>query len=527
MKSFLKKYWDIIFLSILLSIIVILNARPNFVVMGLDNSSPYFGLEILLNRIKGTSSIIYGGILFQAPLLFTLSKIGLSPALISNTYIFLNLITGVVGTYLITTDLTEKKAVRVISTLVLLTSLITVWIFSQPNFLFIAAYGSIPILIYLLGKRDKKVLHLVFLAIFSISFLTTSLNLVAFALFLIQIIILVRILYPKQTVKTLLLWTLALLLFWLISLQITKAVNGDYTFLGSNIFNYIQNLLGNTTVTETSAGIIESEKTNSIIHTLAFSLGWTELHNSKNVPIFEFYQIYRENIIYLLLGTIPTLIALFTILKKKSRRIFFLTAVLILSIFLSSRYGTMIIERIPYLSDALRWISSKIWPLFIIPIISLCTIFLDNISKFKNNVLKYSTFILFLLILTFFSFPILSGNLLSSQTLVQIPEVYFELPKESRILVLPEPQALYMREYDWGYYGSDFLSYINSSIFVDRANLYEKGSEYNQILNSNEVPNDIEYVLYDNTVESSDLYVEFLSDFKIFKSNSYYTLYER
>jgi len=283
----------------------------------------------------------------------------------------------------------------------------------------------------------------------------------------------------------------------------------------------------NTTVTETSTGIIESEKTNSIIHTLAFSLGWTELHNSKNVPIFEFYQMYRENIIYLLLGAIPTLIALFTVLKKKSKRVFYLIAVLILSIFLSSRYGIMVIERIPYFSDAFRWISSKIWPLFIIPIISLCTIFLDDIPKIKNNVFKHSTFILLFLVLTIFSFPILSGNLLSSQTLVQIPEEYFELPEESKILILPEPQALYMREYDWDYYGSDFFSYINSSIFVDRANLYETGREYNEILETREIPTDIEYILYDNTVKSENEYVQFLSDFKIFKSNTHYTLYER
>jgi hypothetical protein len=527
MRDFLKKYWDIILISIILLILIILNARPEFVIMGLDNASPYFGLDIVLSRIKETSAIIYGGILFQTPLLFLLNKIGISPALISNIYIFLNLITGVIGTYLIVRDLSKRKIVRLISTLIFLTSLVTVWIFSQPNFLFIAAYGSIPILIYLLGRNKMKIIHWVLLVIFSFSFLATTQNLVAFGLFLLEILLLVRLLYPKQDCRKYFLWGGGVILLWALSLQIMKAFNGDFTFIGINIFNYFQDLLKNETVRETSKGIIESEKTNSLIHTLSLSLGWTELHNSKNVPIFEFYNMYRENILYLLLGSIPTLLALFTILRKKSKRVFYLTSLLIISIFLSSKYGIILIEKIPYLSDALRWISSKIWPLFIIPIVSLCTLFLDNISRTTKPAVKYLTFASFLVILLLYSFPIFSGNLLSSQSLVKIPRFYFELPNESKILVLPEPQALYMREYDWGYYGSDFLSYINSSKFVDRANLYETGKEYNETLKTRKVPSDIEYILYDKTVEGDNVYTSLTSDFKVLKSNSYYILYER
>jgi hypothetical protein len=527
MNTFLKKYWDIILISFILIIITTLNARLEFVIMGLDNTSPYFGLDIVLSRIKETSSIIYGGILFQVPLLYLLSKIGLSPALISNIYLFLNLITGVIGIYLITKDLTKKKIVRVISTLIFLTSLVTVWIFSQPNFLFIAAYGSIPILIHLLGRNKMKIIHWILLVIFSFSFLTTTQNLVAFGLFLLEILLLVKLLYPKQNYKRYFLWGGGVILLWAISLQIMKAFHGDFTLIGINIFNYFQDLLKNETVRETSKGIIESGKTNSLIHTLSFSLGWTELHNPKNVPIFEFYQTYRENIFYLLLGSIPTLIALFTLLKKKSKKVLSLTVTLVVTLFLSSKYGIMIIERIPYLSDALRWVSSKLWPLFIIPIVSLCTIFLDRTLKSKKMATKYLTFGAIFITLIVFSFPIFSGNLLSSKTLVNIPEPYFELPQDTEILVLPEPQALYMREYDWGYYGSDFLSYVNNSTFIDRANLYETGEEYGEILETGEIPADTEYILYDKTVDSDNTYTGLTNNFKVFNSNNYYILYER
>lgn len=527
MKNLIKKHWDIILLSIIVSLIIILNAQPNYVIMGLDNASPYFGIGLILERIKGTSSIIYGGLIYQLPLISILSTIGLSASLISNIYLFLNLITGVIGVYLLVSSLTPKKLPRFIASIIFLTSLFTIWIFSQPNFLFTAAYGSIPMIIYFLGKEDLKLYEYIFLTIFSISFLTTSLNLVAFFLYILQILILVKILSPKKKISSLLLWTLCIILFWIISLQIVKLVNGDYSFLLVNVFAYIKDLLNNSTVKEVSKGIIESEKTNSLVHIFSYSLGWMELHDTANIPIFNFYATYRENLLYLLLGAIPTLTALITVFKVKSKQVLFLTISLIIFLFISSKYGILIIERIPYISDALRWASSKLWPLFIIPIIALNTIFLSKLSELKSKVLIFAFSVLLTISSIVFSIPIYRQNLLSRKTLVNIPKTYFELPKNSEILILPEPQSMYMREYDWGYYGSDFLSYINNSTFVDQANLYETGMIYNKILETNKVPDYIDYILYDKSVQNDKEYNTLLDGFKDVKSNKQYTLYGR
>lgn len=527
MKDFLKKQWDILAIILIIGFLVFLNIRPNFVIMGLDNASPYFDLGVVLSRIKGTSSIIYGGILFQSPFLYPFIKLGLSPAIISNIYLFFNLITGVLGIYLISSSLSKKKLPRIIASLIFLTSLLTVWIFSQPNFLFIAAFGTIPLLIYLLGQRKRTLLYYAVLIFFTISFITTSLNIVAFFLYLFQILLLVKVLYPKTELKFLLIWSISLILFWLITLQITTIVNGDTAFILLNIFDYIKGLLNNPTVREVSEGIIASEKTNSLIHTLSFSLGWTELHDTQNVPIFEFYNGYRQNLFYLSVGAIPTLTALGLILKEKGKRILFLTLLLVSFILISSKYGITLIEQIPYISDSLRWVSSKIWPIFIIPVVSLNTLLFSSIFKNSKGFLKYGISILFISLLTFYAYPILNGNLLSSKTLVDIPEAYFELPEDSNILVLPEPQALYMREYNWGYYGSDFLSYINSSTFVDGSNLYESGPMYSTVLESREVPENIDFILYDKSAQSSQEYPKLLEGFRVINSNRYYTLYER
>lgn len=526
MRNFFKKYWDIIILISIFTILVIINIRPHSIIMGLDNASPYFNPNIILHRIKGTSTIIYGGILFQFPLLI-LSTLGVSASLLSNIYLFSNLIFGIVGVYSISSSLSKKKLPRIIAVLIFISSLLTTWIFAHPNFLFISAYGTIPILIYLLGKERKVILDYLLLAVFSILFLTTSLNLVAFFLYLIQIVILAKVLYPNSKIKELILWLISIIAFWVITLQTVKLINEDTSILFVNVFQYFKDLLNNQTVKSVSEGIIESEKTNSLIQTLSFSLGWTELHDASRKPVFQFYSLYRENLLYLCLGMIPTLTALYSVFKVKSKKVISLTALLIIFIFISSKYGMFVIERIPLISHGLRWSSSKTWPLFIIPIVSLNTILLKDIFNKGKREIKFVILLLLIIISLIYSFPILNGNLLSPKILVNIPKDYFELPGNSDILVLPEPQSLYMREYNWGYYGSDFLSYINSSRFIDQANLYETGVEYNDILELKKVPKYIDYIMYDNSIESNKDYSDFLEDFKIVKSNEYYKLYGR
>jgi hypothetical protein len=525
MTQFLKKYWDFILLLTITTIIVVLNIRPDYLIIGLDNASPYFNPSIILERIKDTSVMIYGGILFQIPLLSILHNLNIAPKIISNVYVFGNFLLGIFGSFFILKSLTKNKLSAIIGTLVLLSSMFTFWIFSQPNFLFLATYGSIPFLIYFLGKDKHKYYDWIFLIIFSISFLTVSLNLVAFGLYLVQIIILVKILYPKSSWKKLVLWSLTLIIFWLTTLQIVKIINGDTTFILTNIFTYIKDLLNNPFMTTITKDILASEKTNTLLHTLSFSLGWTELHDMHNIPVFAQYGLYRENLLYILMGLIPSLIALATVFLKKDKRNILLTFLFLFFVFISSRYGIWMIENVPYLSSALRWVSSKLWPIYIIPLIVLVSILMDIILNKKENLLKYFVPIVLVVVMGIYSYPVLSGNLLSPKTLVNIPNEYFQLPQGSTILILPEPQKLYMREYNWGYYGSDFISYINNSKIVDASNLYETSYIYQEILRSRVVPKNVEYLVYDKSVRTENQYNDILDGFVLINSNEYFDLY--
>ena len=535
MIKFIKKNLDIIVTVLILIIIISLNIQPDKIIMGLDNSSPFFQPFEIFKRIKGTSSIIYGGLIFQLPFLGSLSKLGIGPELLSNIFVFSNLITGTLGISFLLKRSFKRTSIIILGVIIFLTNLFLFWIFGNPNFLFIVSFGTIPIIIYLLSSKNLTWFHWLLLSIFSISFLTTTLNIVAFTLYLLCIICLSLIFNKnkKSLYKRLSMWIIALLIFWFGSIQIIMVNNQDKTFFPIQIYEYTQELIDNPYVTSNTEGIIASKRTNTLIRTMSFALGWMELHDSNDIPIFENYTLYRENLLYIILGTIPFLLAILAVFLEPNKKTILLTISLISFVLISSKYGISIIEKIPYIQSSLRWISSKLWPLFIIPLIILSTTTLNELTKNKSTLIKFLSLSLILVILCIYGSPILNKHLLAPKTLVNIPSEYFEIPNDSSILILPIPQRSYMREYDWGYYGSDFLVHITNSEIIDGANLFEYGERYSDILTNENISVDIDYVIYNTSAEINlpdelkDKSQLLLNGLKLISSNEYFTIYER
>ena len=151
--NFLKRNLDLLIILLISVFIILINFDFSKLVIGLDNASPYFNILDVLARIKGTSSVIYGGILFQAPFIYPLRLIGLAPEVVSNLYLSTNLILGTLGITLLSRRITKNMIASTFASVVLISSLFTFWIFSSPNFLFLASFGSIPLLIYFLSKE--------------------------------------------------------------------------------------------------------------------------------------------------------------------------------------------------------------------------------------------------------------------------------------------------------------------------------------------------------------------------------------
>lgn len=535
-----KQHWPIITLLVVLAIIVALNLNRGSVIMGLDNASPYFYPAEIFGKIQGSDAFIYSGVLFSMPFL-ALLRVFFSPSVVSHIYVLGCFTLGVVGTYYVSTSVSYvilKKApprkcqiVGLVSAVILLLSLLTLWILSQPNFLFLAAYASIPWLIFLLtfGDRLPRILRLALLGFFSLIFLITSQNTVAFLLYAIQITVISYTLKPDRTsLKKFLLWAGAVIAVWLITLQIVSIINGDSSFVVTNLISYVRDLSANPFMESIKRDIIASEMRNDIFNSARFATGWMELHNTFGLPIFSYYSIYNT-LHFAVIGIMPAVIAVVytlhsvyrggNIRKRAKQYQLNLLIVAFVGLFLMSVYWISAIKSVPYLSDAFRWSSSKMWPLFIFPMVTLAGVGIVEYTSMIYKRIKTSATVkksllislsvISIIIAISYGFPLFIGTAVSETVTVTVPQDYFDMRQhiepDSSILYVPPPQDLYFRTYHWGYFGSDFLSYIYPADIIDSANLYEYGESYEDYLAGLygcelETLTDVDYILYDHSV---------------------------
>lgn len=557
-NSFIKKHWQIITILLITFAIILIHFSSDRAIMGLDNASPYFNPSAVFHNIKGIGTFIYGGLTFTLPIFAFLKAISIPPEIQSQLYVFSMFALGAVGTAALSSFVISKitpknksPTSQIIPFLVSTFSLVTVWILAHPNFLFLAAYGSIPWVVYSILKiqdQPKNKISYIVLAAATLFFLTTSLNLVACGSYLIQIVILAAALTYITTktkflkaLKTPIIWAAATTAFLFLTLQLISLANGDKSFIGTNFVNYINSLTSNSTITEVSADLQESEYQATLLDNIRFANGWMELHDIDNNPVFNFYDLYKENSLYILLGTLPFILAIISVAKpdKKNSKTYVLFIILSISILLSSGIFVRLISNISYLGDAFRWPSSKLWPTYLIPIAITASLGFYSLTNKLDKQPKHVLTAALVILMVIYGAPLFSKHLFSSHVKVEIPSEYLRLEDrldpDSKVLYLPQPQKLYFRQYDWGYYGSDFLSYLVNAEIIDRANLYEHGKDYDdyiEILNDCKAE-DLDYVIYDKTVASSQDYEpEKLPDcldsnFKLILSNRTLNIYER
>ncbi len=534
-----RNLWILPPLLILIYIFAI-NYSPDTVIMGLDNASPYFSPLDIIKRVVDSNSFIYGGIIFISPLFWIIRTIGVSPSLLSFLYIYTCVSLGILGIILISKRFNKDKRFRYVSFLVSLTSLVTLWIISQPNFLFIAAYGSIPLIIYYLSSIIEKK-NIFPLMLLTILFLITSLNLIAFSLFIVQIFIISLAISHdrKKTIIQSIVWTLVTVIFWITTLQTINIINGSQQTIFSSLGEYIHQVKENPYMEYISDDLISSESKNEIIDSMRFSTGWMEMHDINSIPIFRFYDEYKSTI-FTIIGSIPFIFSLLSIYKKQeNRRVILLTITLLATVFLTSKYTVQLIDNISLFRNSLRWLTSKIWPMYLIPISVLSEIGFSNLLQKKRVGIKIILTTITFLLIAVYGFPLFTGTAFSESTKVKIPDKYFELGdilEDNNItLYLPSPQKLYFRQYQWGYYGSDFLSYITDKNTVDSANLYEYPLLYEKL--KEEVNNcnfsNVDLLIYDRTVENTSNSLPQTTQscinehMNLIESNMYFNVYEK
>jgi len=512
MSNVLKKVWYFvrqkygpILLSLLLIVICFLSIRWGQYLLSNDNYSPELNPSMSVSRylespawrgyrVLGIPSDseqadVFRGFLFQIFQLF-IPKWFLAQ--------FYSLLCLVVGTLSIATlsslfirDFVNTKKsgyVFFISGLFYLSSLWTAWVFNFNMMPYIAQYGFLPLLllsIYLL-MRDFRYSRLLLLFISSVLFVSVS---VIGTLFFVNIVILLAAFFYfgflhrvrfKGILKSIGLF-LVIQLFWLLPfIFYTKSTSQD-----------VINSYTNRSIT---ASTIDLEKQMMDLPNSARL--YTRLLGTVDTPepkqyIFPLSEEYMEYDFYKIVGLLPiffSVIGLIFVISKKEYKLIPIWIVLFGFLFLLKNqnppFGGIYIwlqENFNIFKQTFRWVSSKLGQQYLIFLTITSSIgfllLLNFLSSFFKKIPKY-IFVLFSLALI--TFPLLlyseylfKGDLFTKRATIDFPNEYFELAEElkddpySRIYYAPPSNNGYFREYDWGFVGSQFISYVLPNPVMD------------------------------------------------------------
>ncbi len=559
MQNFLKKIWNIfkqkygqILLGLLLLIVFIVSIKSGKYLLSNDNYSPelnpLMSTERYLQspawrgyRVLGFASDSEQADIFRSTM-FAIGELFLPKWTLAQFYSLACLCIGVLSmatlvSYFIRDFVNTKNSgyVFFLSGLIYLSTLWTAWVFNFNMMPYIAQYGFLPLLllaIYMYMK-DLSYTRGFLLLLASIFFVSSS---VIGTLFFVNLVLIgLAFIYfgwlHRVKIKGILkgFWLFILVqFFWLLPfMQYTVSTSGD--------------VIGSYTNRSITANTIDLEKQMMTLPNSARM--YTRLLGTVDNPddnsyIFPASSLYMEYDFYKVVGLIPILLSIiglvFTIFQKKYKLIplwIILFGILFLLKNQNPPLGGIYLwlqETFGLFKQVFRWVSSKLGQQYVVILSMTGTIgfvlILNFLSSFFKNTKRY-IFILFslaiiILPLFFYSEYLFQGDLFTQRATVSLPEQYYDLKEYlkddtlSRIYYAPPSNNGYFREYDWGFVGSQFISYIIPNPVMDMSlaigsdvgeqamweirNAYDSGDvkQFSEKLEKY----DVEYVLVDKSL---------------------------
>lgn len=505
--TFISSYWHIIFFSVFVILILVINIRSGFLFLTNDNYSPELNPLLVIERALYSPAIriyrglglpsdseqsdIFRGIFF----LFSNSLLGLE---ISNQIVFLGyLIIAICGTYLFTNTIVKRyfkdihpTHTSLIASMIYITSLWTVWVFNFPVMPYVVLYGTLPLLFWafieLVYTRNwfRALIFLIASIIISGAFTVSTLFFVTcLGLGLLAWILLFDFRNIKSNITYAFLGVSIFILsqlFWLFPFV---------TYVQSNA-NTIQSSSVNETITNSTIDL-ESDKM-SFSNSLRFYTRALDIYDdsTSEVKMFKNANDYNDFEVYRILSYLPLLLfclgVVLGIYYKKYIVIPF-SLLYIVSVWGVKNSNPPFGELYSYLQNNLdifkqvfRWSSSKFSNLTLLGLAPIAGIGFSYLLKLLDlNKVRFSKvlYIIPVALLLFFGSFLFNGNLVADRTYSKIPNSYFELNEfilgnnlsTERILVLPPSNLGYFREYNWGFYGSGFLHYIIPNSMLEKS----------------------------------------------------------
>jgi hypothetical protein len=545
----MKKYLSLFVISIIVFIVIGLNIHKDSFIFGLDNMSPFFNSQSIIDKVfsnNGSQFFAYFPMLFILPFFETLKALNIPLWLINQSYLFISLWLGVIGAGYLSKNVLSKFKIEnkysfIFGSLFYLANLCTYWIFNQPNYFFVAAFASIPWLIEwgisILTKRKSNSFVIIFRIIALVLFFQTTINLVSTITYTFSILLIITALSfgEKLTKKDyrdfgikIVMGIISILILW----QAGLYISGNREFVISKLYNHYTSIQSNS-MTESitkdlqASGILK----NTILNNIVFKNSWVETHTGENVRLFQSFEYYSS--IIGLIGFLPFILAIYTLgisTKKDKLKISGLHFLIFIGLVLMSSTLIKLTLNAPLIGEFFRWSASKFWPLLIFPILILATTALGKINK--NLVYAIVAILMFIYI-----FPIFKGELFSRELTVKLPNEYLELDKriDSNKLYyyIPTPQNLYFYDYSFGYFGSDFVSYLTkgnsqtSGILSYFDNIEEYDSLSSKLIKCDEKTEGLN-IIFDTNISNSDSKIKECLDtkYKLISNSESLYIYE-
>lgn len=551
---FRQRYGQILLLLLLLTISIVSFKSGKFLLSN-DNYSPELNPWMSVQRyvespawrgyrVLGVPSDSEQADIFRS-IIFLLVKPLVGVSSIGQIYYLVSLVAGTILMATLVSSLVRDSKIRrysqvayLFSGIVYMTTLWSMWLFYQVMAPYITNFAVFPLLLLVTYRTMKNPsLGNIFLVFLS-SILFSSVSVIA-TLFIVDsaVLFLFLIVIGLSLKRT----------FWSVIGRIAKIFS---VFLAAQLFWILpfihytvtnsQNVLDsyvNKTIT-TSTIDLESEMETPMNAARLYNRNILEMEDDAYVfPLGSEFQTYD---FYKVVGFLPAFLSILAIIFgifKKHKKLLFWGGLALGSWFLIKAVNppfefvfVWLQENIPLFKQVLRWPYSKLGQIYLVAITVLSTFGLIYLTSFLSaffkkgkvrNVFRVILFTLFLLLPLFYAEYMFRGDIFSKRSLVDYPDDYVKLNQyiaesdlQGRIYYAPPSNNNYFRKNDWGFWGSQFISYVipnpvmdlssavgsrlGEEAMLDLSNAFRAGNRdrFDSLLKKYEV----EYVLFDKSI---------------------------
>lgn len=511
--DFFKNRPGLVVLIVILSVITVVNIKPDFYLMGWDNYSSYFNLKTNLFRTFFSTWREYRGLgvpsdaevtdIFRQLFFLILSpffKVNLLDQIFSLFSFNLGvlLIYGLSKRIFKETFNNESKLdlLGLYAGIFYIFNLNTLATFYFPMIMYINRFYTIPLLIYIYTDLIKTKPSWKKICLCSILIIFSSGTYMTATIFITVLVSLgIFLLIQSQNLKK----TFIFLLFFLVlnSFWLFPFIN--YTINKSGIVYQAPTFIDANEIQLNKPASFYSLGKQLILYPNFFDTTVSSFNNSLNQGIFPASSLFNKFPYRYILFIFPLfyLGGSLLILKnfKKNKKLLWIPIIIFLFLFLSlkafSPIGFIYVfleKAIPFFGSLFRFGDTK-FHYFIAFTGSLSAGFITAkvLEKLnKKNLIFFVFTLLFFFIFIFNSY--FNGHFFGFFDLNKLPDAYFEVAKiinsdqeDFRVLHLPFNQDRYWRSYSWGYLGSAFFHFLINKPLLEKT--FEPASQENVELN--------------------------------------------